>query len=258
MSARGRVIMVAGDGESTRVVFHALQRAVGVDKVIVEGPVGTKQFLQRRVKKLGLATVIGQVLFKAVVDKPLELRDAARIRALKRELELDDRPIPAGDCIHVSSINAPEALEHLKALAPAVVVVNGTRIIAKKVLEGTTAPFINMHAGITPLYRGVHGAYWALAKGDRAHCGVTVHLVDAGIDTGSILGQALIDPTPADSFVTYPFLQLAAGLPLLIDAVKAALDGTLKSKPGPEGASRLWSHPTLAQYVKARLENGTR
>ena len=66
-------------------------------------------------------------------------------------------------------------------------------------------------AGITPLYRGVHGAYWALAEGRRDLCGVTVHRVDAGIDTGEVLAQVLIDPTPQDNFVTYPWLQVAEG-----------------------------------------------
>ena len=107
-----------------------------------------------------------------------------------------------------------------------------------------------MHAGITPRYRGVHGGYWALASGDAAHCGVTVHLVDAGIDTGGILAQALIRPTPVDSFVTYPLLQLAAGLPLLVDAARAGLAGTLRPLPADAASpSRLWSHPTLAQWL---------
>lgn len=258
MSGKGSVVMVAGEGDSTRIVFNALERAVGVHKVIVEGPVDRRQFLRRRVEKLGLGTVAGQMLFKAVVEKPLQVRSRARLRELRRSLDLDVSPIPADKRIDVVSINAPEAIEHLRALDPAVIVVNGTRIIAKKVLESVKAPFINMHAGITPLYRGVHGAYWALANDDRDHCGVTVHLVDPGIDTGAIVGQALIAPTRDDNYTTYPALQLAAGVPLLVDAVKAALDGSLRQKAPPEGKSRLWSHPTLGQYVKARLVNGAR
>jgi folate-dependent phosphoribosylglycinamide formyltransferase PurN len=250
--------MIAGDGQSTRFVYHALDRAIGVDRVIVEGPVARKTFFERRIKKLGLRTVAGQVLFKAVVDVPLELASRARVREIQSEFALDDGPIPERARTDVVSINAPEAIAALRALDPAVIVVNGTRIIAKGVLEAVRAPFLNMHAGITPLYRGVHGGYWALAMGDRDHCGVTVHLVDPGIDTGGIVGQALIHPTPADNFTTYPVLQIAAGLPLMIDAVKAALAGTLRQRSAPPGKSRLWSHPTLGQYLRARIENGTR
>lgn len=256
MSAR--VVMIASDCDSTRMIYHALDRAVGVEKVVVEGPVPRKTFFERRIKKLGLRTVAGQVLFKAMVDEPLKIRSRARIREIKRQFGLDDSPIPAKVRIDVTSINSPEAIETLRALDPAVVVVNGTRIIAKNVLESIHAPFLNTHAGITPLYRGVHGGYWALAMGDRGHCGVTVHVVDAGIDTGSIVSQALIDPTPADNFSTYPVLQTAAGIPLMIDAVRSALAGTLRQEAAPPGKSRLWSHPTLGQYLKARIENGIR
>ena len=51
-------------------------------------------------------------------------------------------------------------------------------------LEAVPAVFLNTLAGITPSYRGVHGAYWALVQRQPDACGVTVHLVDAGIDTG--------------------------------------------------------------------------
>jgi methionyl-tRNA formyltransferase len=46
-----------------------------------------------------------------------------------------------------------------------------------------------VHAGITPRYRGTHGGYWVLLNNDPGHCGVTIHLVDPGIDTGSIVAR---------------------------------------------------------------------
>ncbi len=70
------------------------------------------------------------------------------------------------------------------------VLVVGTRIISRKVLVAVAAPFINYHDGITPKYRGIHGGYWASAQSDLANFGVTVHLVDPGIDTGEVLYQA--------------------------------------------------------------------
>jgi methionyl-tRNA formyltransferase len=258
MTGRSGVVLVAGRGESSRLVFHALRASVGVDRVIVERAVGAKQLLRRRIAKLGMRTVAGQILFKLLVDKPLRARSRRRVAQIKREFGLCDEPISEPDIVHVDSINSAEAIQQLQRLNARVIVVNGTRIIAKNVLESVPAPFINMHAGITPRYRGVHGGYWALAEGDPEHCGVTVHLVDPGIDTGGIVAQAAIKPTAADNFVTYPVLQIGVGLPLLVQAVRAALDGTLRSKPGPGGPSRLRSHPTLVEYLRTRLQNGTR
>ena len=94
------------------------------------------------------------------------------------------------------------------------------------------------------MYRGVHGCYWALADGDPAHAGVTVHLVDSGVDTGEVIAQAVVHPTPADSYHTYPLLQLAAGIPLLEQAIRDALEGRLRTV-AVEGKSRLRYQPTI-------------
>jgi folate-dependent phosphoribosylglycinamide formyltransferase PurN len=118
---------------------------------------------------------------------------------------------------------------------------------------------LNTHAGITPLYRGVHGGYWALAEGRPELAGTTVHFVDEGIDTGRIVDQAFIQVTPDDSFATYPYLHVAAGLSILIPAVERTLAGTLEPR-GPRDAlpSRLRTHPTLWGYLGTRLRRGVR
>jgi len=136
--------------------------------------------------------------------------------------------------------------------------VNGTRIISDDVLKCVNAVFINVHVGITPLYRGVHGAYWALVEGDHQACGVTVHVVDSGIDTGGIIEQALVRPTACDNFATYPVLQTVAALPLIERAVNAALTGNLRVRRAPEGKSKLWTHPTAGEYIWNRLRFGVK
>lgn len=248
-----KVVVLAGPGESTDILFHYLDQKFGVHHLIVETPVGQRQLLSRRVEKLGWSVVLGQVLFKLGVAGWLGRASRGRQQAIRVAHGLSAAPPPSGRLTRVPSVNSPECIALLQSLQPDVVVVNGTRIISKKVLAAVPCPFLNTHAGITPLYRGVHGGFWALANGDPAHCGVSVHVVDAGIDTGSILAQAVIQPTPADNFATYPLLQLAAGLPLLAQAVADALNGNLRTRPAPDGPSRLWSHPTLGQYLRARL-----
>jgi methionyl-tRNA formyltransferase len=115
---------------------------------------------------------------------------------------------------------------------------------------------MNMHVGITPLYRGVYGAYWALVENNRKACGVTIHLVDPGIDTGGILEQGIIYPTEEDNCVTYQYLQLAVGLDLLKKVITEVGSGNFEIKPNPPGPSRLWSHPTLWDYLYYRITYG--
>lgn len=256
--AAPKIVLLAGPGESTDILFHALDRAFSVVAVVLETPVSQRQLLRRRTEKLGWSTVAGQILFKLLIAAPLGRAAQPRLAEIRAAHRLDNRPLPPERVRTVPSVNDAACIQLLQEMQPDLVVVNGTRIIAKRVLTSVACPFLNTHAGITPLYRGVHGGYWALANDDPQHCGVSVHLVDAGIDTGGILGQALIAPTAADNFATYPLLQLAAGLPLLLRAVSEALRGELRRQPAPAGESRLWSHPTLAEYLANRRRNGTR
>ena len=139
-------------------------------------------------------------------------------------------------------------------------VVNGTRIISSAVLESVDCPFINTHAGITPLYRGVHGGYWALVSGRPEEVGTTVHLIDQGIDTGAVLARVYFDTAPSDSIATYPYLHLAAGLPALASQIDRALKGEepLVVEETIREGSHLFTHPTLWGYLREWLVRGVR
>ena len=112
-----------------------------------------------------------------------------------------------------------------------------------------------MHVGITPKYRGVHGGYWALVKNDSENCGVTIHFVDAGIDTGEVIFQQRITVTNKDNFVTYPLLQLSEGIPYMKKALQDIIKGQIVTKKNPQ-ESFLWYHPTIWQYLYHRVING--
>ncbi len=126
--------------------------------------------------------------------------------------------------------------------------VYGTRLISRKTLAAVDAPFINYHAGINPRYRGQHPAYWARVAGDEAHAGVTVHLVDTGVDTGAVIYQAPVRFAASDTIATYQHVQMVTGMKLLGDAIEDALEDRLVTYQ-PEAPSRLWFPPTIWQYA---------
>ena len=82
------------------------------------------------------------------------------------------------------------------------------------------------------------------------------HRIDEGIDTGAIIAHVKFDVTPADSFATYPYLHTAAGIPPLIDALRQVLNGTHASTVQSTLPSRLRTHPTVCEYVTARIQRG--
>lgn len=211
---------------------------------------------KRRMKKLGLFRVAGQIAFSAMIAPLLKMGSKKRVAAIKEKYRFDETRLPADKINHFHSVNDPDCIAKLQELKPDIVLVNGTRILSSKLLDAIPAVFINMHAGITPQYRGVHGAYWALMQNDKENCGVTVHLVDKGIDTGGVLFQSSIETSKRDNFITYPYLQFGEGLPLMRKAIEAAEQNNLKPvKPG-SGNSKLWYHPTIWQYLYLRIFKG--
>ena len=74
-----RVIILAGQDESTRLMFNGIKDSFHIEKVIIEDPVSKKEFLTRRLKRLGLLKVIGQILFMAYNRILLKIISQTRI-----------------------------------------------------------------------------------------------------------------------------------------------------------------------------------
>lgn len=248
--------MLVGEGESSRIVYNSLRKDFDIKKVIEDTSVSKKIFLKRRVKKLGYSKVLGQILF-IIYNKILVKISRDRIELIKRENRLNSNFYPIKVFKKVESINNEETIKILLQNKPDIIIVNGTRILSKKILNAVDAVFINTHVGITPSYRGVHGAYWALVNRDYKNCGVTVHLVDEGIDTGGILYQDLIEITKSDNINTYPYLQIVKAIPLLKQAIKDVIEGCVKIRDIPVASSTLYTHPTFLEYIKNR-NNGVK
>jgi folate-dependent phosphoribosylglycinamide formyltransferase PurN len=99
----------------------------------------------------------------------------------------------------------------------------------------------------------VHGGFWAVHHKDLNHFGVTLHLVDAGIDTGAVIAQRVITPTAEDNFKTYPILQYCHGLDLISENLESLLGGEIKTISPLTNESKLHYHPTLWEYVLGKV-----
>ena len=244
-----RIVLLAQPGASTNILYHAVNRVHPIDAVILEAPEAKKKFIERRIRRLGYREVAGQLAFMVYQKLVLKARARDRRAAIMEAEQLNQGPIPEDKITRVASCNSQECREVLAATDPRLVLINGTRIIGKKTIGHCGCPLVNLHAGITPKYRGVHGGYWALKNGEPELCGVSLHVIDEGIDTGAVIDQSLIEPTAEDEFLTYPLLQLSAGLRLLKKHLPDLLAGRVTVKPPLTDESKLWYHPTLSNYL---------
>ena len=72
------------------------------------------------------------------------------------------------------------------------------RVLGAAFLNGASGPILNIHPSLLPAFPGMHAQKQALEAGVR-WSGVTVHLVDAGLDTGPIVLQEPVRVEPSDN-----------------------------------------------------------
>jgi methionyl-tRNA formyltransferase len=93
----------------------------------------------------------------------------------------------------------------------------------------------NIHPALLPRYRGPEPIFWNMRDGTPT--GVTIHQIDAGLDTGPIAAQeALAFPDGSDS-AAIDTICAARGATLLAEAIDSAAAGALKLHAQPPGGA---------------------
>jgi methionyl-tRNA formyltransferase len=88
---------------------------------------------------------------------------------------------------------------------------------------------VNLHTSMLPLNRGSYPNVWTIV--DDTPAGVTMHLVDKGVDTGPVLAQAKIDVCPDDTGLTLNARLETAMVRLFRDNWKKFARGELQPVP---------------------------
>ena len=138
----------------------------------------------------------------------------------------------------------PAAVETLRALAPdAIVVAAYGLILPKAVLEIPTFGCLNVHASLLPAYRGASPISAAILDG-LDETGVSIMLMDEGMDTGPVLRQASQPILPVDTTESLSLRLAEQGADLLVATLAEWLAGTVapipqEELPGAPSACRL-------------------
>jgi phosphoribosylglycinamide formyltransferase-1 len=94
---------------------------------------------------------------------------------------------------------AAELLANVKSYNPDLIVLAGfMRILPASFVSAVAPKMINTHPSLLPLFPGEHGVHDAMVAG-ATETGVTIHIVDEGVDTGPHLAQAKVAILPEDS-----------------------------------------------------------
>jgi methionyl-tRNA formyltransferase len=157
-----------------------------------------------------------------------------------------DRPSGRGRRLKPTPVKSTAALlriptlepERLRDVAPLLaaeradlfVVASYGKIVPASVLEVPRLGALNVHPSLLPLYRGATPLQSAIRDG-RAESGVTIILMDAGMDTGDIVLQERTPVGPRETYGELHDRYARLGAELLAGAVERAVAGTLERVP---------------------------
>jgi methionyl-tRNA formyltransferase len=175
------------------------------------------------------------------------------LEAVAREYEVvavvtqPDRPARRGRQLTPSAVKEaavrwglpvlqPESLRHddvvaqFRDLEPGVMVVAAYgEILRPQVLGIPPAGVINIHPSLLPKYRGASPIEGALLAGEQ-ETGVTIMLMDEGMDTGPILAQRSVAIELEDSAGSLGERLARLGAELLLDTLALWLDGRIEAR----------------------------
>ncbi len=102
-------------------------------------------------------------------------------------------------------------------------------IIKSDLINSTESPIFNLHISYLPFNRGAHPNFWSFYENTPA--GVTIHLIDEGVDTGPIVSQKYVNfKKQDDTFAkTYKILNIEIEN-LFIACLNSFLEGTWSSE----------------------------
>jgi methionyl-tRNA formyltransferase len=142
----------------------------------------------------------------------------------------------------------PQFIEQLKQLAPDyIVVVAYGQILPKAILDLPKFGCVNVHTSLLPKYRGAAPIQAALLNGD-SETGVTIMLLEEGLDTGPILSQRVVPIEATDDASTLHDKLAVVGASILVPTLLDFAAGKIQA--------RVQDHSKATHVKKIKKEDG--
>lgn len=184
---------------------------------------------------VGLETVrhlrkAGAEIVALVVHEPAKQKLAAEIIAAANS---DKKVIFTAD-----QLRDPATLELIASLKPdcGVSAFFGY-ILRKPLIDIFPRGIVNLHTSLLPLNRGSYPNVWTIV--DKTTAGVTMHLVDQGVDTGPVLAQATVESRPEDTGLSLNARLESELIKLFVANWNRFVSGDLQPKPQADAEATL-------------------
>ncbi|MFV0387767.1 MAG: formyltransferase family protein [Pyrinomonadaceae bacterium] len=156
---------------------------------------------------------------------------------------------------HFKSHNSLECAAKVKELGADVIVLRGCGILKQQVLDSPKLGVINPHYALLPNFRGMDVTEWSVLCGEKV--AVSVHSVNLGVDTGSVLRSELILPQQGDTVGSLRDKSAKLAVKLLKEALIDIREGKEfpENKMNEGGKQYFKMHDRLRSLANQRLNN---
>ena len=187
------ILLTHGQCETVLERLLAVERAAVVG-VFIETDIvrrfSPRQALRRSIKYEGYAATLKNCARKLLgfgntYDRHVHAAETSRNR-LREMAATHNVPLH-----FVANFHTDDAIGLMRAADPDLGVIYGTNIIKESAFSIPRLGSINLHQGLAPFYRGGPPVFWELFNGEP-EIGITVHFVDAKVDTGEIVLQETV------------------------------------------------------------------
>ncbi|MEX5301528.1 methionyl-tRNA formyltransferase [Kocuria sabuli] len=173
--------------------------------------------------------------------------------------EAQERGLPV---LKANRIDA-ELTERIRGLgADVAAVVAYGALVPRAALDAVPHGWINLHFSLLPQWRGAAPVQRALMAGDTV-VGASTFLLEAGLDTGPVVGTMTDELRPEDTAGTVLERLSRTAAPLLADSLRAVVEGTarptaqqgevsLAPKLTAEDGRVRWTDPAVAVVHRVR------
>lgn len=170
-----------------------------------------------------LEALLGEYEIVAVVTQPDRRAGRGRKTVISPVKDLaQEHSLPV---LQPQSLRRGEVGRQLRDIAPTMIVVAAFgQILPPSLLALPKHGSVNVHASLLPRHRGAAPIPAAILAGDK-QTGVTIMLMDEGLDTGPILSQAEVDITPEDTTASLTEKLGQLGGQLLLDTLPRWMAG---------------------------------
>ena len=183
---------------------------------------GTPDFAVPPLRALIAAPDFDVVAVVTQPDRPAGRGNKLQMPPIKAAALAADLPV-----MQPEKLRDPGVFEALQRLAPDLIVVAAYgQILRQKVLDLPRYGCINVHASLLPRWRGAAPIQACIRAGDP-ETGITIMQMDAGLDTGPMLGKRAIPIEPGETGASLHDKLAVIGGELLLEVLRPYLRGDL-------------------------------